>query len=655
LARDVVVRWVVRSVPARLGNAFHQSCALVLTLALVAMLAGCKEGQQSAVRVAHLKFNGMKAVKPGQLKAALATAQSSKLPWGTKHYFTRPQFEADLKRVEAFYRDRGFPDAKVKSFDVKLNDKQDAVDLTVNIEEGQPIIVERIELNGVETLPSRHRAALKPRLPLKEGAPLDRALAQTTREVVLDEVKDHGYPYASVQLTESPGSSDRARVVTIQATPGVLARYGPIEIVGNSSVGDDVVRRQLTYRPNWRYRLSQVQESQRKLYALETFQFANIEPAVKEGEQPELIPTKITVTEGKHRKVNFGVGYGSEEHIRTNIDWRHVNFFGGARTMQLIGRYSSLDRGVRANFKQPAIFGPRYGLTLSGQAWHNDEPSYTLDTQGGSVTIERPLARPGPYSQRVATTFLSVKYTNEYERYTVSEEAQNDLSFRDELIALGLNPDTGEGRGTLSSFAFDVRRSTAEAQVNARTGYVASVHVEQAGKVLGGTFNFWETVLEGRGYLALGQRALFAVRAHAGSLDGYGNQDANVPFFKRYFLGGASSLRGWGRFEVSPLTGEGLPEGGATLFESSAELRVPVWRDLSAVAFVDAGNVWRNPWDFNLNDLRYDVGPGIRYNTPIGPIRFDLGIQMNPIPGLLVNGKEQARPMRFHFSIGQAF
>jgi outer membrane translocation and assembly module TamA len=250
---------------------------------------------------------------------------------------------------------------------------------------------------------------------------------------------------------------------------------------------------------------------------------------------------------------------------------------------------------------------------------------------------------------------LSLKYTNQFERYQVSDEARNDLTFRDELIALGLDPDTGRGRGTLSSLAFDIRRGTAESQINARNGYVVSAHVEQAGRMLGGSFNFWETVLEGRGYLSLGQRALIAVRVHGGSIDGFGDQDKNVPFFKRYFLGGASSLRGWGRFEVSPLTGEGLPKGGATQLESSAELRVPVWGNLTAVAFADAGNVWTNPWNFSLNDLRYDVGPGLRYNTPIGPIRVDLGYQLNPIPGLIVNGKPQARRIRFHFSIGQAF
>jgi outer membrane translocation and assembly module TamA len=113
-------------------------------------------------------------------------------------------------------------------------------------------------------------------------------------------------------------------------------------------------------------------------------------------------------------------------------------------------------------------------------------------------------------------------------------------------------------------------------------------------------------------------------------------------------------LRGWGRYEVAPLF-NGLPIGGHTMFESSAELRVPVWGNLSAVIFADAGNVWNNAWDFNLNDLRLDAGPGLRYMTPVGPLRLDLGYQINPIEGLLIDGKEQSRRFRIHFSIGQAF
>ena len=624
-----------------------------LLFCLLTALSGCIEGQ-GTVRVNSLKFTGVKAVSSGQLKSVLATVKSSSLPWGAKHFFTREQFEADLKRIAAFYKDRGYPDAKVRSFDVKLNDKQDAVDVTVNIDEGQPVLVELVEYVGFDTVPPARLAELRSRGPLRGGAPLDRALAQALRESALDEVKENGFPYATVRLTERPGQNDRSRVLTLTATPGTLARIGEIEISGNTSVSDDVVKRQLTFRPNWRYRLSQVQESQRKLYGLETFQFANIEPVLNEGEQPEIVPVKVTVTEGKHRKVNFGVGYGTEEKGRVSADWRHVNFFGGARTMQLQGAYSALSKGGRVNFRQPSVFSARSNLLLSGQSWHRNEPAYTLNTNGGKITIERTLARPGPFSRRSAASSLSLTYTNEFQSYRVTPVALNTPSFLKTLIALGLDPLNGTARGLMSSLDLDLHRSTADSTVNARRGYAFDAHLEKAGTVLRGDYDFLETILDGRFYLPLGQRAVVAVKARGGSIGARRGENLRVPFFRRYFLGGATSLRGWGRFEVSPLF-EGITVGGHTMFESSAELRVPIWGNLSGVLFADAGNVWNNAWAFDLGDLRKDVGPGLRYLTPIGPLRFDMGYQLNPIPALLINGKEQTRRIRFHFSIGQAF
>ena len=181
---------------------------LVLIVALSAAVSACVTGEEAPIRVTSLKLNGLKAVKSSQLKSVLATVQSSRLPWGTSHFFSRQEFEADLKRIVAFYQDRGYPDARVKSFDVKLNDAQDAAAITVNIDEGQPIVAEQVEFVGFDVISPRGMTALKNRVPLKIGAPLDRALAQASRETVLDAVKDHGYPYAAVRLTERPGSND---------------------------------------------------------------------------------------------------------------------------------------------------------------------------------------------------------------------------------------------------------------------------------------------------------------------------------------------------------------------------------------------------------------------------------------------------------------
>jgi outer membrane translocation and assembly module TamA len=327
---------------------------------------------------------------------------------------------------------------------------------------------------------------------------------------------------------------------------------------------------------------------------------------------------------------------------------------GGARTLQAESRYSSLTRGVRVNFRQPYLFGPRLDLLVSGQTWHNTEPAFTQTTNGGRLTLERALAPSGPRSQRSAETTLSATYTNEFDSYQVTDLALHTPTFYKTLIAEGLNPLTGQGRGTLSSLDFDAHRGTADSKVNAQRGYIVNGHFEQAGRFLGGDFEFFETILEGRYYQPFG-RATVAIRARGGSIGALiGDSNLKVPFFRRYFLGGASSLRGWGRYEVSPLDA-GRPIGGHTMVESSAEFRIPVWGNLTGVLFADAGNVWNNAWDFNLGDLRYDAGPGLRYLTPVGPIRVDLGYQLNPIPGLIINGKPEARQFRFHFSIGQAF
>src|SRR5690606_29443597 len=116
------------------------------------------------------------------LANALQTKEGSWIPWGRKRYFDRSAFEADLKRIQAFYLDRGFPDARVRSFDVRLNDAQDKVDITLEIDEGEPIRVAALELRGFDVLSEDQRETLETTLPLQPERPLDRQLAVASRE-----------------------------------------------------------------------------------------------------------------------------------------------------------------------------------------------------------------------------------------------------------------------------------------------------------------------------------------------------------------------------------------------------------------------------------------------------------------------------------------
>jgi outer membrane protein assembly complex protein YaeT len=627
---------------AQLAMSRYSAAFLLLVVLGASSLAGCRE--EGDIQISGLTFNGVKQVDRDALANALQTKKGSWIPWQRKRYFDRRAFEADLKRIEAFYRDRGFPDARVRSFDIKLNDAQDKVDVTLDIVEGEPIRVAAIEIRGFDVLPQNRQEDLRNTLPLQPGRPLDRQLAVATRERALNALRDEGYPYAEVALREEDAGARQQRLI-LDATPGVLAHFGEVDIRGYASVGEHVIRRQLTLMPGDRFSRRELRESQRKLYGLELFEFANVEPLEEPVLMNEEVPVRVTVAEGKHHRLETGIGYGTEEQFRTRIRWTHRNVFGGAQRVGVEAKWSSLDRGVRADYREPYFLSSHLSLNFDGQVWQAAEPVYSTKQLGGRVLLRH---------QANQQNFWTIGLANEYSSSTVAPEALEDPTIHDDLIALGLDPFTGESRGTLSAIVFDISRNTTNNLLNATSGYLLSGHLEQAGKWLWGTFNFWSAAAEGRQYFTLAKTVTLANRVRFGSLSPAGGDEVNVPFYRRYFLGGASSIRGWGRFDVSPLI-DGFPGGGLSMLEGSSELRFPVVGKFSGVAFIDFGNAWNEAWGIDIADLRYAIGPGLRYQTPIGPLRLDVGYQLNPIDGLLVNGEPEKRHYRIHFSVGQAF
>jgi outer membrane protein assembly complex protein YaeT len=623
---------------------------LVLALA-ASFAAGCLEDREG-LRVTNIEFRGVEAVSESELKELLATRESGRMPWSRPRYFDRAAFLTDLERVRRFYQGNGYPDARVVQFDARPRGDE-ALELVITIDEGEPIIVEDVRLDGFDVVPEDHRQRLRETLPLRAGEVQRAADVAGARSQALRELQDHGFARADVVTRDEPGSRVGRRVWIVEAKPGPKSYFGPIEINGNEAVNDDVVRRELSFHPGETFSLGAIQESQRRLYGLELFRYANIEPLLREDGAAE-VPVRITVSEGKPRQLSGSIGYGTEEDARAEGGWRHRNFLGGARVAGVEGKWSSLDRGVRANFTQPFFLGVRQSLSINGQNWYYNEPVYRLATNGGRIALNRERSRRDPVLGRGVTTLVSGALVYEFQSYRISNEALADLSLRDELIALGLDPRTGRRDGTLAALALDLRRDTTDSLLNATHGYVVSAHAEQAGWWLPGSYDYFEISGEVRHFLPIGSRTVLATRGRLGSIDGRGTVE-HVPFFKRYFLGGATSLRGWGRYEVAPLSASGLPLGGHSFVELSAEARVAAFGKVGFVAFVDAGNVWSGSWNVDLGDLRVAAGPGLRYDTPLGPVRFDVGVQLTPIDNLLVDGKPERRQWRMHFSIGHAF
>ena len=610
--------------------------------AAVTLASACRE--TGTIRVNSIKFNGVKNVDEGALKGALATKASSKFFFGTKRFFDRNQFENDLKRISAFYSDHGFPHARITNFDVKLSAKQDAVDVTLTIDEGEPVIVASVDYQGFDVLPEGQLNTVKKQAPIKVDKPRDKAAVLSTREIALNELRDHGYPYASVRVDEDDGPDGLQAKLTFVGEPGKLAHFGPTTVQGNETVSDRVILRQVTYKPGDIYRRSRVQDVQRRLYGMTLFQFVNIEP-LDVDKQPDVVPTRITVAEGPHQRVNFSAGYGTEEQARVDAEYHRLNFLGGAREAGARARWSSLDRGLQLDFTQPYLFEPHTSLKIVGQQWYSYTPAYNARISGGTATVT--------YRLRQRST-ASFSFTSEYDANSIAPDVESNAALRRYLIALGLNPDTNEQRGQLNSFKIEGHHSTADNLLNPRRGYQITLSIEEAGRLLPGTFKFTQVSGDVRYYAPFGDRFSWANRAQLGNISAAANDPTAVPFSRKFFLGGSTSVRGWGIYELGPLVA-GLPVGGNSMFQFSSEARATVHGNFGAVVFLDTGNVWADSWDISLNDLRYAVGAGLRYRTPVGPIRFDFGYQLNPIPGLLVNGEPQTRRWRVHFSIGQAF
>jgi outer membrane translocation and assembly module TamA len=205
--------------------------------------------------------------------------------------------------------------------------------------------------------------------------------------------------------------------------------------------------------------------------------------------------------------------------------------------------------------------------------------------------------------------------------------------------------DIAQDNTLLVQFA-EVQHNTSDSLLNPTHGTVLRGRIDNSTTALISDVSFVKLVLEARHYLPLSQRLLLATRLKLGGIEPYGGS-TEVPFNVRFFAGGPGSVRGFELNRLGPVNADGDPIGGMSLIDGSAELRFPLFGDFGAVLFVDFGNVFSSPFTYRLGDLRYAVGPGLRYNTPVGPIRLDVGIIVDRRPGENFGHIE--------FSIGQAF
>jgi outer membrane protein insertion porin family/translocation and assembly module TamA len=395
-----------------------------------------------------------------------------------------------------------------------------------------------------------------------------------------------------------------------------------VSITGNAAVETEVLEREIAFEPGEPFRQSLLDRTRTNLVGLGLFSSVRVTP--KEG-PADRVDVEVEVGEGPPRSVRLGVGYDSEEQVRGLASWRHYNFLGGARQAGVAARYSLLRRSVVADLLQPHFPTQRTRIRLIALQQREDEDSYLLDRTRGTIRGEWE-----PIDRLVAHVFYRGEYAS------LSEVS---------LAVARAVPDAIPKNAVLSSIGMGLDWAHTDDPFDPTRGVVLRTAVEPVGGALGGDVDFVRVIAEGRGYVPIRRDTVAAVRLRMGTASTFaGTRD--VPLYERFFSGGTDSVRGYERWHVGPLAG-GDPVGGKSLVEGSIELRHRVTESLALAAFLDGGQVDRRSWRASVDDLQIGTGFGVRYRTPIGPIRVDLGFPLDRPRG--------DASWQVHFTVGPSF
>jgi outer membrane protein insertion porin family len=332
----------------------------------------------------------------------------------------------------------------------------------------------------------------------------------------------------------------------------------------------------------------------------------------------------IALTERQPKTLNFGVGYGSEDRLRGFVEYIHNNIAGMHRQFRVRAQASFLEQKYLMNFREPRLFGTLTSATTGlSQA---DEEHQSFDVQRTSVQVgfERRL-----WEQ--VRGFLT--YSFDIER----------LSDVDDAAELG---EFDRGRHNIASFLGTLQRDTRDNLVDPRTGSLQRLSFEVADLLLGSEASYFKINGAAQWFFPLLWQTVGAASLQGGIAEAFG-ATGEVPISRRFFLGGSTTMRGYDFERVGPTGADGTPTGGDLFVLANLEWRVPLYKGFGAVLFSDIGNVFRAINDFAPRQIKSSVGLGLRYRTPIGPIRLDYGRKLDP--------QENEASGRFHFSIGQAF
>lgn len=587
---------------------------------------------QENYEVRKVTFRDNKTLKKDFLLENMALKEVSwlekKITKKEPFLYSNELMDLDLERLKRIYHSEGFLNVQTSLRPLETNEKKQTVKVVIEIEEGEPVITDTISMAVIRNTRNIDVDSLfkkfSEKLNLKEGKRFrDEALKQDTR-FIEDAFKSLGYAYSSADYRLSLKPEEYATGIQYTVQPGPISYVGETRISGNNRVSEEFIRKQLKYKEGELYDKSQLDRTRQNLYSLQLFRVVSVLPERDPETQKSPIPVNIYIEEAPRISTRFGAGYGTEDKFRTFLDLNYRGFLGGAGRINLYLKHSALEPySVRLRWIQPRFFGFNSTISVNPFLVRNKEPGYDTRTFGVNIPVTYPFS---PSTTGKITYYLEnvQQQIEEGDSEFLDRESNKFLYNKSGILLSGI-------------FNSSTPSFSPEKGVNLSLGYKINGHI------FGSDFNYTKLWGDFRTYHDLGDLIL-ALRVMAGGISS-ADSSGFIPVEDRFYSGGSNSIRGWNRSELGPKRESGTPSGGKSIFESNIEIRYPlVWR-LSLVAFFEAGNVWEKSWAYDFNNLGYAAGSGLRIETPIGPVRFDVGVPV----------WNEKRSAQFFISVGQAF
>ncbi len=605
----------------------------IIVIGFLTLIASMQLLAQENYEIRKVSFRGNKTLDKEFLISRMAVKEISYLEkLLTKKeptLYNEELIDLDLERLIRIYQSEGFLNVDASLQPLKVNDKKETVRITFEVEEGPPVLIDSISFNITEEMNHVDNDSLiekiRKKLQLvKDERFRDEAINEDIQEIE-DAFKSLGYAYANASYNLNLKPEEHITSINYTIQPGPKTFIGETTISGNENVKKEFIRKQLKYEKGQLYDQTLLNKTRQNLYLLQLFRVVSVLPQKNAETRKSPIPVDIYVEEAPRLTTRFGAGYGTEEKFRTFVDLTYRGFLGGARRVNLFAKHSALEPyNVQLRWIQPQFLGlDGFSVSLNPYLKRNAEPGYNTRTYGINVPF-------GYIFTSSMTTRLTYYYEDVEQRIEPGDEEFTD--YESDKFPY-------KKSGVLLGTVFD----NSEPQFSPERGIRASVGFKVNGHIFGSTFNYTRLWGEFNTYYEIGTVVL-AYRIMAGGITS-ADTSGFIPVEDRFYSGGSNSIRGWARSQLGPKRESGTPLGGKTIFESNFEVRYPLFWRLSVVGFFEAGNVWRPSYAYHLNDLGYAAGPGLRIETPIGPVRFDVGFP-------LWNKKTSPQ---FFISVGQAF